>query len=264
MALNPFLSTGYRKSMLDGNNGVFDLFDGGELHIYDGSQPADADAAEGAGTILAKVIIPTAADEVLDGDMGTPASWAEGAGWTIAAGVATAVTSTADLDQVPANALIQNYEYEVTFTISNYSSGGVSPIVGSTVGTERSANGTFTEIIVAGAGSTFGIRGTTSASLDVDNVIIKIHAFQKLAILAVIAKNGDWKELSADATGTAAWFRLYKLASETGASTAFIRMDGTVGNGAGFDLDISGTSIVITDPVTVDTFTQTLLATDTV
>ncbi|KKK47265.1 hypothetical protein LCGC14_3156970, partial [marine sediment metagenome] len=103
-----------RKSMLDGNAGIVSLFDDGELRIYSGSQPADADATEGAGTILATIPLPAAADEVLDGDMGTPASWTEGAGWSIATGVATATTSTADLDQIPAIALINGYAQQIS------------------------------------------------------------------------------------------------------------------------------------------------------
>ncbi len=268
MALNPFLSSGLRKSMLDGNAGWESLFDGGELRIYDdgGSQPATADASEQdtpTPVLLATIDIPAATEEVLNGDMSVGGSWTQGSGWAIAAGVAAATASTADLDQTPAIPLVNGYEYEITFTISNYTSGGVSPIVGSTVGTERTANGTYTETIVAAAGATFGIRATTSATLDVDDVSVVIHAFQKFATLGSIAKNGDWKELSSVASGDVQWFRLYDSAVTTGVSTTAIRMDGTVGNGT-FDLSISGTAIVATDPVTVDTFTYDLLASDSV
>ena len=145
MALNPKFSTGFRNALLDGSD-VTTLFDNGQLHIYSGAQPADADTIEGAGTVLATVALP----------------------------------------------------------VSN--------------------------------------------------------AFAASAVAGAIAKAGTWEDTSADATGTAAWFRLYANPVTTGASTTAIRIDGTVGVGASFDLDISNASITAADPVTIDTFSISIAA----
>ena len=65
-----------------------------------------------------------------------------------------------------------------------------------------------------------------------------------------VAKAGTWQDASADATGTAAHFRLYK----TDGTTCI--MQGTVGQGSG-DLSLDNTSIVAGQQVTVNTFTLT-------
>ncbi|NIT14180.1 MAG: hypothetical protein GTN99_08080 [Candidatus Dadabacteria bacterium] len=146
MALDPSFSTGFRNALLDGTD-VTTMFDNGELRIHSGTKPADADATEGAGTVLATVTLP----------------------------------------------------------VSN--------------------------------------------------------AFAASASSGAIAKAGTWQDTSADATGTAAWFRLYASPVTTGASTTSIRIDGTVGVGASFDLDITSTAITATDPVTVDTFSISIAIT---
>jgi len=64
------------------------------------------------------------------------------------------------------------------------------------------------------------------------------------------AKSGTWQDTSADATGTAAHFRLYK---SDGTTTI---MQGSVGQGSG-DLSLDNTSIVAGQQVTVNTFTLT-------
>lgn len=144
MANAPSYSTGYRNALLDGND-MTTLFDGGQLHVLSGSQPADADATEGAGTVLATIVLPT-------------------------------------------------------------------------------------------------------------------PAFAASAAAGAIAKAGVWQDASADATGTAAWFRMYDSAVTLGASTTAIRIDGTVGLDTGtFDLEFDSISFTITDPITVDTFSLTIL-----
>lgn len=147
MALNPKFSTGFRNTLIDGGD-ITTMFDGGELHIFAGVKPNDADQSEsqnGSQTILAKVLLP----------------------------------------------------------------------------------------------------GT--------------NAFAASASAGAIAKAGSWTDASADASGTAVWFRLYANAAQTGLSTTAVRIDGTVGT-ADADLILTTTSIAATDPVTVDTFSIALLA----
>ncbi len=99
--------------------------------------------------------------------------------------------------------------------------------------------------------------GTVLATIDLPAT----NAFAASAASGSIDKSATtWEDTSADATGTAAWFRLYKDDTVTGASSTELRIDGTVGVGSSFDLDISTVAIVLADPVTVDTFSVNITA----
>lgn len=66
------------------------------------------------------------------------------------------------------------------------------------------------------------------------------------------AKSGTWQDASADATGTAAHFRIY----DSGGTTCHIQ--GTVtATGGGGDLTLDNTSIATGQTVTISTFTLT-------
>ncbi len=144
MALNPSFSTGYRDELLDGVDSMATKFANGFLDIFSGSQPADADATEGAGVLLASVLLPAA-------------------------------------------------------------------------------------------------------------------PFAAAAVGGAIAKLGTWEDTSANATGTAAWFRLYDSGHVTGASTAEVRIDGSVGLDSGtFDLEFANISFVAADPIVIDTFSVSI------
>lgn len=68
------------------------------------------------------------------------------------------------------------------------------------------------------------------------------------------AKSGTWQDTSADATGTAAHFRIFNSQTTKDGTTCF--MQGSVGQGSG-DLSLDNTSIVAGQTVTVNTFTIT-------
>lgn len=90
-------------------------------------------------------------------------------------------------------------------------------------------------------------------------VIPTTNAFAASASGGTIAKAGTWEDTSADATGTAAWFRLSEDDTDTTLSTTVVRIDGTVGTAAS-DLIIASVSITATDPITIDTFTISIAA----
>ena len=64
------------------------------------------------------------------------------------------------------------------------------------------------------------------------------------------AKSGTWQDTVADASGTAAHFRLYKTDGTT------CVMQGSVGQGSG-DLSLDNVTIVAGQQVTINTFTVT-------
>ena len=86
-----------------------------------------------------------------NGSFATDTLWTKGAGWTIAAGVATATgaISTA-ISQVPVLTVVAGQAYAVTYTITR-SAGGLIPSIGGQNGVERTASGTYREIIIAAA-----------------------------------------------------------------------------------------------------------------
>jgi hypothetical protein len=76
----------------------------------------------------------------------------------------------------------------------------------------------------------------------------------------VLTKAGTWEDTSADATGTAAHFRI-KQSGDTGGATGSTdeRIEGTVGQGSG-DLSLDNTSIAAAQTVTITAFTVTMPA----
>lgn len=90
-------------------------------------------------------------------------------------------------------------------------------------------------------------------------ITLPTPAFAASASGGSIAKSGTWQDASANATGTADWFRMYDSAVTLGASTTAIRMDGTVGLNTGvFDLAFDNISFTAGDPITIDTFPVTI------
>ena len=118
---------------------------------------------------------PLGAEVVTNGDFATDTDWTKGTGWTISGGTASSDgTQGGDSDLTEALALTNNKTYEVTFTVSGYTAGNVTLVCGDTEGTDRAANGTFTEKILAGAGGDFDIRADLNFVGDIDNVSVKL------------------------------------------------------------------------------------------
>ena len=82
------------------------------------------------------------------------------------------------------------------------------------------------------------------------------NAFSAAANGGALAKStAVWEDTAADASGTAAWFRLAKNDTVSGLSITEIRIDGSVGVGTAFDMNLSTASITAADPIIVDVFT---------
>lgn len=128
-----------------------------------------------------------AGDKATNGTFASDTSWTKGTGWTIAAGVASSDgTQAGDSDLEQAASLIDEQQYEVTFTVSNYSSGNVVPACGGTEGTDRAANGTFIEVITAGSDGKIVIRADSTFVGDIDDVIVNTDSVVFLGAAAVI------------------------------------------------------------------------------
>lgn len=78
------------------------------------------------------------------------------------------------------------------------------------------------------------------------------------AASGAIAKSGTWEDASADATGTAGYFRLKASGDDNTLDGAFARIDGTItATSGGGDLELDNTSISSGQSVTINTFTIT-------
>ncbi len=119
-----------------------------------------------------KVTNGTFAEYVTNGAFASDTGWTKGTGWTIAAGVATATgaISTA-LSQTAAITLIAGYTYTITFTVSGFAAGTVTPSIGGTAGTPRGSDATFTETIVAGSTQILAFTGAGFTG-NIDNVSV--------------------------------------------------------------------------------------------
>lgn len=121
-----------------------------------------------------------AADQATNGVFAADVSWTKGAGWTIAAGVATATAVANGVALSQAQALTVGTIYQIIYTVSSRSAGGVTPRFtgGTTVnGTTVSANGTYTQYLTAVTGNTtFGFVASGTTTLNIDNVTIKALA----------------------------------------------------------------------------------------
>lgn len=71
------------------------------------------------------------------------------------------------------------------------------------------------------------------------------------------SKSGTWEDTSADASGTATWFRMRQATDAGTTNTTDERLDGDVGT-SGSDLNLDNTVIAVTQQVTITaaTFTQ--------
>lgn len=127
---------------------------------------------EGSGNLAIDSATELGSDLVTNGDFASDSNWIKGTGWTISGGSANGSSTTGDLYQE--NVVESGKYYQVTFTISNYSAGSVRVELpnNSSAGTERSANGTYTEIILS-SGTILLFDARTSFTGSIDNVSVK-------------------------------------------------------------------------------------------
>jgi hypothetical protein len=115
---------------------------------------------------------------VINGTFDADSNWTKGTGWTISGGTATAAAGSAsDLTQAtdtenPDDPLIDGETYILIFTISGYSAGSVTPKLGTTSGTARSANGTYVEAIEVGTDPDVIFSKDATFVGSIDNVFV--------------------------------------------------------------------------------------------
>jgi len=107
-----------------------------------------------------------------DGDMSSD-SFTKGTGWTYDS---TDEEYDCDGSQTEDSQLYQDIsvtedsKYIIKFTVKNYSSGSIRPVVGGAEGTAVSADGSYTEIITAGASTVCGLMADSDFVGSVDDL----------------------------------------------------------------------------------------------
>ncbi|MCC7037305.1 MAG: hypothetical protein IT560_08335 [Alphaproteobacteria bacterium] len=111
-------------------------------------------------------------DSAINGSFSSTANWSLGSGWSIASGVVTkSTTANSSVTETPSPAVISGAPYQVTYTITARTTGSIkSQIGGTSAATARSATGTYTDTITAGAGTTAGFATTDGFKGSIDNI----------------------------------------------------------------------------------------------
>jgi len=140
----------------DTNEGFFQSFSGDSIETV-------FTLTDSLGTDEKSLMVFSELEYSTNGTFASDTGWTKGAGWTIAAGVATATgaISTA-IEQTADITLIQGRVYQVKYTVTR-SAGTITPSLGGTAGTARSAAGVYSEEIIAGSTQliTFNTSGFT-------------------------------------------------------------------------------------------------------
>ena len=113
----------------------------------------------------------------VNGVFAADTDWTKGTDWTIGSGVATVgALQTGDSSLSQNQAVIEGRSYSLVYTISSYTAGTMTPHIGGTAATARTAAGTFTETIKAGSGADpkLEMRADVDGDFSIDDVSLTL------------------------------------------------------------------------------------------
>lgn len=125
-----------------------------------------------------ETLVVQAANLIATGDFASDASWTKGSGWTIGSGTGNASTATGSLSQAAGSpGLVDEDYYFLTYSVTSYTQGELTPYVAGTAGTAVSATGRYQEVIKAGVGSpgallSFTPTGSPTLTASIDDVTL--------------------------------------------------------------------------------------------
>ena len=243
------LSTGLRNFILAGGS-LKDAMQGGEIQIYNGTQPGSADSAP-TGTLLATIT---------DGSGARTAEVLATATITLDSGAAGSIDSvTVDGNEIIDNPVVFNTSLAQTATdlAKEINSALSSPeFFASASGTTvtltgaRKSGASLNGLAVAGANTTIATSYTAFAG-GVDSVN---GLRMGVAAGGTLTKDSaqDWTGVGA-ANGTAGWFRYVGSVADAGGNDALeevIRIDGNIAT-SGAQLNLPSTAIAVAAVQTV-------------
>jgi hypothetical protein len=150
---------------------------------------------------------------VTNGNFTSSSGWTLGSGWSISGGQAVASSSSAAISQTAAITIVSGVTYTLTYTVSSFSAGTITPSIGGTAGIARSANGTYTETIVAGSTQAIAFTGASSFTGDITAISINDPAFGLPASVGTLTFLDDFFLVSANGTR-----QFFKSAANDGTS----------------------------------------------
>jgi hypothetical protein len=104
-------------------------------------------------------------------------NWTAGNGWSIASNAASCDGSQTDISDLSQTITPrEGNSYEVIFTVENYISGELTPVIGGKLGTAINANGTYTETIISDSETDFDLRADVDFIGDVTYIQVKMVA----------------------------------------------------------------------------------------
>ncbi|WP_176074332.1 hypothetical protein [Brucella intermedia] len=166
-------------------------------HVQTITTAGYAAVGDGGGALYKRVSAPTllGKDIITNGGFSADTSWVKGTGWTISGGTANKAVTASQSELGQTRTLVAGFLYAITYTISNYSgSGWVRPYFGYNgtivIGTQRTANGTYTDYITAAPLNgrvVFQAQATVACSLD--NVVVRP------VMGAIQSADGAWWEI---------------------------------------------------------------------
>ena len=114
------------------------------------------------------------AELVTNGDFSNGSTgWAYDAGWSFSGGsaVGNIVTGNGYLYQ-PGKLTVGKF-YSFTFTVVSITSGSIRPIANSTIGTNVTSAGTYTQILLCSGGTSITLQGVGGFSGTIDNISVR-------------------------------------------------------------------------------------------
>ena len=119
--------------------------------------------------------VPAITWPIANTDFSTDTFWTKEGGWSISGG--TANFSGVSPSNIYQTVGVAGLTVEITYTISNYVSGVFRSRAGSSFGTARTANGTYTDTITAPATGIIGVEaasGSVSTVGSIDNISVRM------------------------------------------------------------------------------------------
>lgn len=177
---------------------------------------------------------------------GSASGWSVGSGYAYSSNsVSHTSNGTAPISQTPSTNYA-GHEYVVTYTISAWTVGTVTPSLGGVTGTAVSANGTYTERFVTTSTATLSFTPSNTARFTIDSVSVK--TFKDGSVRSgTFYSDGSWSNSSPGTTrsfsinnlGSYSWMDFYfsgTLKAAIGSSTSGgIDLYQSGGNGVSFN-----------------------------
>ena len=179
----------------------FAMVDGPYLEANAAGSTITPSAATGNITLTVSALL--GGEKVGNGDFADASIWTFGAGWAHDAVGLEADHTPGDTAALEQNiSAVAGRKYRLTYAVANRSAGSVTPQLGGVNGVTRSANGTYTEDIIASTTGNLKFTPTIDFDGSIDTVSVKevlsvAEIFQAGHVGALFRLDGGWVKVTA-------------------------------------------------------------------